>query len=35
MELGSGQGTVRDAAVMMLDLRGFTPLSQRLSPARP
>ena len=32
MELGSGQGTVRDAAVMMLDLRGFTPLSQRLSP---
>lgn len=32
-ELASGQGVLREAAVMMVDLRGFTPLSRHLSPA--
>lgn len=31
-ELAPGQGMVREAAVMTVDLRGFTPLSRRLSP---
>lgn len=33
MELASGQGTLREAAVLVVDLRGFTPLSRHLSPA--
>jgi adenylate cyclase len=33
MALRPGQAEQREAAIMMVDLRGFTPLSQELSPA--
>ena len=31
-EVSLGQGTEREAAILMMDLRGFTPFSQNLSP---
>lgn len=33
LDLRPGQADLRDAAVLMVDLRGFTPLAARLSPA--
>ena len=32
--LEPGQAELREAAILMVDLRGFTPLSQQLAPAR-